>query len=225
MGDFDNDVVTDIAVGANEDDDGMGNLLGAVWILFLNDDGTVKSFQKISATEGNFGGELETADLFGTSVLNIGDFDHDGISDLAVGAPQDNDVGDNRGAIWILFMNDDGTVKSFQKISQAEGNFGGSLINGENFGYSLAKIGSLNGDDIPELASGARGSNDGGPNNGAVWILFMNKIQSPVKPVGGEIIPIESTSLILAGTQLTASWLIPVIVSAVGIGLVFVRRK
>lgn len=44
-------------------------------------------------------------------------------------------------------------------------------------------------------------------------------------PVGGELIPIEQTSIILAGTQMTASWLIPVIVSAIGIGIVFLRRQ
>jgi hypothetical protein len=42
--------------------------------------------------------------------------------------------------------------------------------------------------------------------------------------IGGEIIPIESTSLLLAGAQST-SWLIPIVISAVGIGLVLVRRK
>ena len=41
--------------------------------------------------------------------------------------------------------------------------------------------------------------------------------------IGGEIIPIESTSLILAGAQ-TFSWMIPVIVAALGIA-VFIARK
>ena len=43
--------------------------------------------------------------------------------------------------------------------------------------------------------------------------------------VGGEFLPIDSTALLLAGSQMTASWMIPVIVSAVGIGLVFVRKS
>ena len=42
--------------------------------------------------------------------------------------------------------------------------------------------------------------------------------------VGGEVIPIEASSLILAGAQST-TWLIPVIVSAVGISLFFGTRK
>ena len=50
--------------------------------------------------------------------------------------------------------------------------------------------------------------------------FFPNQIS-----VGGTLFPIESTSLILAGAQMTASWMIPVIVSAVGIVLVFVRKS
>jgi len=42
--------------------------------------------------------------------------------------------------------------------------------------------------------------------------------------VGGQMLPIEASSLILAGAQST-TWLIPVIVSAVGIALVFGTRK
>jgi len=42
--------------------------------------------------------------------------------------------------------------------------------------------------------------------------------------VGGKIIPIEATSLILAGTQSTFSWLIPVTVSAIGIAIVIARK-
>ncbi len=41
--------------------------------------------------------------------------------------------------------------------------------------------------------------------------------------VGGELIPIETTSLILAGAQ-SFSWMIPVVLSGIGIGL-FVFRK
>jgi len=43
-------------------------------------------------------------------------------------------------------------------------------------------------------------------------------------PVGGELIPIETTSLLLAGVQ-SFSWMIPVILSVVGIGLFVVSRK
>jgi len=46
----------------------------------------------------------------------------------------------------------------------------------------------------------------------------------PPRDVGGEFIPIETTSLILAGSQ-SFSWMIPVILSGIGIGLFVVSRK
>ncbi len=132
LGDLDGDGVDDLAVGAWRDDDGC--MLppdcnrGAVWILFLNTDGTVKSHQKISDTAGGFTGILDDSDLFGISVASLGDLDGAGPSvlALAVGAPQDDDGGFNRGAVWILFLNDDGTVNSHQKISDTMGNFTGT---------------------------------------------------------------------------------------------------
>jgi len=42
--------------------------------------------------------------------------------------------------------------------------------------------------------------------------------------VGGEMIPIGTTSLILAGTQSAFSWMIPITVSAVGIAIVIARK-
>ena len=43
--------------------------------------------------------------------------------------------------------------------------------------------------------------------------------------IGGTLIPIDRTSLLLAGAQMTAVWMIPVIVAGAGIGLVFVRKS
>ncbi len=42
--------------------------------------------------------------------------------------------------------------------------------------------------------------------------------------VGGDMIQIETTSVLAAGTQYTAAWMIPVIVSAIGLGIVIARK-
>lgn len=41
----------------------------------------------------------------------IGDVNGDGIQDIAVGMPLDDDGSTDRGSVGILFMNRDGTVK------------------------------------------------------------------------------------------------------------------
>ena len=50
-------------------------------------------------------------------------------------------------------------------------------------------------------------------------------ILSPIsQAIGGELIPLDTTMVLVAGAQYTAAWLIPVVVSAIGIGIVIARR-
>ncbi len=176
LGDLDGDGVGDLAVGAPGDDDGPDAFVnrGAVWILFLNADGTVEREQKISARSGGFGGTLDVHDAFGDSLAYLGDLDGDGTGDLAVGAPRDDDGGFECGAVWILFLETDGTVKAERKISALEGGFGGALIEGHGFGTSLAFLDDLDGDGIADLAVGAPGQYGGGQVYGSEWILFLD---------------------------------------------------
>ena len=173
IGDLDGDGVVDIAISATRDDDG-GTNRGAVYILFLNSDGTVKAEQKISSTQGNFTGILDDGEVFGTGVSSLGDLNGDGISDLAVSAEYDGDGGVWHGAVWILFLDTNGTVQSHQKISDTEGGFTGILSGMCTFGSDIANLGDLDGDGNDDLAAGSRRDDDGGTRKGAVWILFLN---------------------------------------------------
>jgi len=176
IGDLNGDTIPDIVVGAELDDDGSDALsnVGAAWVLFLAADGTVSSHQKISAVAGGFTGLLDRNDNFGSSVATIGDIDGDTVPELAVGAMKDDDGGTDNGSVWVLFMNNDGTVASEQKISAAAGGFIGPLGSGDNFGSSAAAIGDIDGDGIKDLAVGARFTDDGGSLTGAVWVLGLD---------------------------------------------------
>ena len=121
----------------------------------MNTDGTVSSHQKISDTQGSFTGTLSDDCRFGSSVTNIGDVDNDGVTDIAVGAPYDDDGGTDRGAIWVLLMNTDGTVSSHQKISDTNGGFSATLADNDKFGFDIAPLGDIDNDNVPDIVVSA----------------------------------------------------------------------
>ncbi|MEQ1893819.1 MAG: integrin alpha [Planctomycetota bacterium] len=107
----------------------------------------------INDTLGGFSGALDDEDRFGHALAKVGDLDGDGITELAVSAPLDDDGGPNRGALWILFLNADGSVRTQQKISQTSGGFAGTLADNSLLGWTLAGVGDLDADGKPELVA------------------------------------------------------------------------
>lgn len=172
LGDLDGDGITDIAVGAKDDDDG-GTDHGAVWILFLNANGTVKSHAKISSTAGGFTGGLGDGDEFGRAVAGLGDLDGNGSIELAVGARNDDDARPDAGAVYVLSLDMTGSVESHVKITEGQGGMVGFLANGANFGQSVAALGDIDGNGVGDLAVGAWRDNDGGRHTGAAWVLRL----------------------------------------------------
>ncbi|HEX6882777.1 MAG TPA: PKD domain-containing protein [Planctomycetota bacterium] len=173
LGDLDSDGVTDLLVAAHTDDDG-GLDKGSVYVLFLKANGLVKAWQKISDLEGNFAGQLRKGDQFGRAAANLGDLDGDGVTDVAVSANYDDDGGTNKGAVYILFLNTDGTVKAFQKISSTQGGLPAPLSIHDEFGRSITALGDMDGDGLTELLVGTPEDDEGGTNTGALHVLFLN---------------------------------------------------
>ncbi len=174
LGDLNGDGITDLAVGAYDDYNDGDSDTGSVWILFLNSDGTVNSHQKISNTDGYFSGTINAYENFGSSLTTVGDLNGDGTIDLAVGARNDKEGSIKKGAVWILLLNTNGTVKFQQEINSTEGNFTGDLDKDDLFGISVDYLGDFDGDGIEELAVGASGDDDVGSSQGAVWILSLD---------------------------------------------------
>lgn len=172
IGDLNGDGVTDLAVGAVRDDDG-GTDHGAVYIMFMGADGNVDSTQKISDTQGNFTATLGYDNKLGSDIIPLGDVNGDSIPDIAVGAFGDADGGTRTGAVFILFLDSDGTVKSYSKISDSSG-MGGALNSLDNFGASLGTWDDFNGNGLPELLVWSAGDDDGGTNKGAFWIIYYD---------------------------------------------------
>lgn len=175
LGDLGPGAPTPNALGAGAIFDAeVGEERGAAYILFLNNNGTVNSFQKINDVQGNFSGRLPDFSRFGVSMSPLGDMDGNGVNDLAVGAYVDDDGGTNRGAVWLLLLNTDGTVQAEQKISDLAGGFTGILDDFDLFGVSVSSLGDFNNDGVTDIAVGAQRDDDGGTDRGAIWILFLD---------------------------------------------------
>lgn len=174
IGDLDGDGVPDAVVGA-AGDAGGGASRGALYLLLLNSDGTVRQQRKIPAEEAGLDSAAYDNARLGTSVASPGDLDGDGVADLlAGGAAYDS----SRGGAWVIFLNEDGSPRQSQEISEGVGGFSGTLAgtpNADRFGYAVGSAGDLNDDGVIDLAVGAFEDDDGGPNRGAFYTLFLEQ--------------------------------------------------
>jgi len=71
------------------------------------------------------------------------------------------------------------------------------------------------------------------PNSGLVTTIGITQVKLSdldfiecqiVSPVGGEMIPLDTTMVLVSGSQYTAAWMIPVIVSVIGFAIVIARK-
>lgn len=190
IGDLDGDGIPELAAGARADSEaGYGH--GAIWTLFLDRTGALRHAQKINEIHGGFSGTLERVNEFGTAIAGLGDVSGDGIPDIVVSARGDRRTGSATGAIWLLAMNRDGTVRDERRLGPGEDGFPAPLRGRDYFGAGLAHLGDLDGDGWPEIAVGAEGDDAGGNNSGAVWIVSLGTevLSSDVDwqpPVSGE---------------------------------------
>ncbi|WP_424000161.1 integrin alpha [Maribacter sp. IgM3_T14_3] len=128
-----------------------------------------EGFVTIENGSGGLVANLDPGDRFARDHDVIGDVNGDGVIDYIIGARSDDDGAVDAGAVYILFMNNDGTVLSNQKISMLEGGFNETLNAGNFFGYGVAGIGDYNNDDIPDIAV----SSPVTPNN-SLYVIHLN---------------------------------------------------
>ncbi len=102
--------------------------------------------------------------LFGYTIAS-GDFNHDGFSDVMVGAPG---YQQNRGKIYLFL----GSAKGLPEIPSWT--MMGETAD-ERFGSYLAKAGDVNGDGYPDVLVGAPDNSEKGDKTGKVYLLYGGK--------------------------------------------------
>lgn len=173
IGDLDQNGIQDYVVTDPIDGGvvGQSGPKGAAYVVFQNRDGTVKRSVRI-ASNHNGGPQLNPDDIFGASITSLGDIDGDGIIDVAIGAPGDSTSEAERGAVYIVRLRSDGSVKSTTKIAHTL-NGGPALQNGDGFGMSLTSPGDMDGDGIGDLIVAATDADVGGEDRGVIYTMFL----------------------------------------------------
>jgi hypothetical protein len=170
-GDLDDDGYVDLAVGAPNGNPGG---TGDVGVLFGGPAGLAAArSQSWSQASPGIAGEPNRDDWFGES-LAIGDFDRDGIEDLAIGAPGDDALGngDQQGSVAVLYGTPAGpTADRSQRWHQDVPNVPGVAEANEWFGEALA-AGDFDGDGADDVAIGVIGDRVGRVYAGAVNVLY-----------------------------------------------------
>lgn len=162
VGDFDGDGLDDLAVGApNEapDDKPSG---GAVFVFRGTRDG-LRPWHTLDQKEL---GAIEIGDLFGRALV-AGDFNDDGIDDLAIGAPNEAPATDPASGYVFLFKGTRSGLVPWSSFGQ-EGL--GTNEAGDQFGVALA-AGDFDDDGRADLAVGAPGEALGSTRSGSVFVF------------------------------------------------------
>ena len=155
--DLDGDGLFDAVVGAKGDDD-AGNNEGAIYVLLLNGDDTVKDYLKISGASGLTGLAAGVSDM-GYGGSSMPSLDYGGTVDLLVGAARSGMGGTERGALVIprLSMHVNGTVyvRTHAVLANGLGGIGVSeFSDGSAFGLSAGYLGEIKQDGYPYIAVG-----------------------------------------------------------------------
>jgi hypothetical protein len=163
--------IDDLAIGAPGDTGTVANA-GAVYILFGSTSGLTDSGAQ-RLTQASLGNVDQTGANFGKT-LAAGDFNGDGSTDLAIGAPNETVNGvANAGAVYAVYGSAGGLgVAGNQFWTQDSLNNGSVSQAGDLFGASLG-VGDFNGDGVADLAMGTPGKTIGtAAGAGAVDVLY-----------------------------------------------------
>jgi hypothetical protein len=162
VGHFNLDDCADLAIAATGEDikkDGAlfeTNDAGAVTVIYGHSSGLSSSnIQFFTQDSSGFIGAVEANDFLGDT-LYAGDFDGNGVDDLAIGTPLE-DVGDlaNNGAVYVLYSNDSGRLSTNGMDMFYATQMGGPDLNQyDEFGRGLSS-GDYNRDGYEDLAVSA----------------------------------------------------------------------
>lgn len=182
IGDLNGDGVAEIVTGVpGSSDKSLGG--GRIYINFGSATGGTATALGDATSSIRIDGAL-VDDHAGVAVAAISDLNGDGLSDILIGAPLADPAGaDAAGRVYVVWtgaaaasidlndLNSSGSGQGFTISGQAAG---------DHAGAALGAIADLNGDGKAEILVGAPGSDAGGLDSGAAYVVWGRSADSPV---------------------------------------------
>lgn len=154
-GDLNGDGFDDMLIGAPAGNDRVPWMSGRVYIIFGKEQADWgKEFLLYDSADAMYEGD-GLQDLAGLSVAYIGDINNDGYDDFLVGAPYKDVKYEDAGMAYLILGRSNNWLQ-LDYLTNADASFKYEM-EGSNVGYSVAGIGDVNNDGIPDFAIGAIG--------------------------------------------------------------------
>ena len=166
-GDLNGDGLDDIVMAAVE----YANEKGKTYVFFGKTTAWAKNVN-VTKADASFIGEAQSNEAgYGTSAA--GDINGDGINDLVIGCPWDDQGGNNAGQVYIVFGKKAGWANNVS-LANADASINYTAADGD-FGYGFSVGGDVNGDGIDDMLIGATLASDGGVAQCGMTFLFLGK--------------------------------------------------
>jgi hypothetical protein len=155
-GDLDGDGYDDVVIGAPEYEPSW-EISGGVF-LFYGDPAGWTAQTSLADADASWLSEDDTQDA-GYAVASGGDIDGDGLDDLVVSAPWDDEVASNAGEVFIVFGRPERWTGE-ESLSATDASLLGAAEQ-ERLGRALSTAGDVDGDGYDDLIVGASSTPDG----------------------------------------------------------------
>ncbi|MFN7146369.1 MAG: hypothetical protein ACK4YP_21530, partial [Myxococcota bacterium] len=164
------------------------------------DDGTVYVFDVNGSWGWDYGSSVAEGAIYmdttnswtGYSVA-VGDFDGDGVNEVATGAPGEQS---GKGQVYVSFLSDGFTTGAID--NDASQFWIRGVSNNDHLGYSVA-IGELTGDGYDDLVACSPDDDDAGSNSGTCWIVTGASTRGTSTSIMGSTVSSVDTAVITGG--------------------------